>query len=68
MAIASRKMDKLERASKKLTAATNGECFYVQADVRQVLVYKKLFSNKCLFGKDFCTRNIIITIFDKLVF
>jgi len=35
IAIASRKMDKLEKAANKLIEATNGECFYVQADVRQ---------------------------------
>ena len=29
-------MEKLQRAAEKLTAATNVECFYVQADVRQV--------------------------------
>lgn len=35
IAIASRNVQKLETAASKLTAATNGECFIVQADVRK---------------------------------
>lgn len=52
VAIASRNLQKLETAASKLTSATNGECFIVQADVRKpALVVKAVDAVISHYGK-----------------